>query len=119
MKWFLIGTIYLYRCVPARFKRQCLFKETCSSYVARVARESGVWPGLRALRTRVSQCKPGYFVYFDNEVKSWHVRFANGSVSNSSHVAGFVLSPYRDVFLRTWTPSDGAANSCDPGASRL
>lgn len=113
MKWFLLGAISLYRRLPARFKRQCLFRETCSSVVARVARESGFWPGLRALRIRVSQCQPGYQVYFDNEVKGWQVRFANGSVSNSSHVADFVLSPYRDVSLRTWAASDGAADSCD------
>lgn len=112
MKWFLLGAISLYRRLPARFKRQCLFRETCSSFVARVARESGFWPGLRALRTRVSQCRPGYLVYFDNEVKGWHVRFKNGSVSNSSHLADFVLNPYRDLSLRTWA-ADGAASSCD------
>lgn len=119
MKWFLIGAIYLYRCVPASFKRQCLFKETCSLHVARVARVSGIWPGLQALRTRVSQCRPGYSVYFDDEGKNWQVRFANGSVSSGSLVAGFVLSPYRNLSLRTWAPSDAATNSCDPRAPHL
>jgi len=106
MKWLLLGAIYLYRGLPARFKRQCLFKETCSSVVARVARECGFWPGLRALKTRVSQCRPGYLVYFDNEVKSWRVRFANGSISKSPYVADFVLDPYRDMSLQTWVTGD-------------
>jgi len=113
MKWFLLGAIYIYRWVPARCKRQCLFKESCSSVVARVARESGFWSGLRVLRIRVSQCKPGYLVYFDSEAKDWQVRFENGSISPSSHVADFVLSPYRDMFLRTRTASHGAPYSSD------
>lgn len=117
MKWCLLGAIYLYRWLPARFKRQCLFKETCSSFVARVARESGFWPGLRALRTRVPQCRPGYFVYFDSEVKSWHVRFANGSVCDSTQVANFVLRPYRNLSLHTWDSSHDVAYSCTEDVS--
>lgn len=113
MKWLLIGLINLYRWLPDRFKRQCLFKETCSLLVTRVARESGFWPGLRALRTRVSQCRPGYLVYFNSEAKSWDVRFTNGSVSNSSDVADFILNPYRDIPLRRWTDFNGAGHSCD------
>ena len=117
MKWFLIGAISLYRRLPAGFKRQCLFRETCSSFVARVSRESGLWPGLRALRTRVSQCQPGYQVYFDSEAKSWRVRFKNGWVSNSSLLADFILDPYRDLPVHTWAASDGAAHA--RGASVL
>lgn len=106
MKWILVGVIHVYRWLPARLKRQCLFKETCSSFVDRVVRESGFWQGLRALRTRVAECQPGYLVYFDNEAKGWQVRFANGSVSNSSHIADFVLSPYRAASFHTRTDSD-------------
>jgi hypothetical protein len=113
MKWCLLGAIYLYRWLPARFKRQCLFKETCSSFVARVVRESGFWPGLRALRTRVSQCRPGYLVYFESEVMGWQVRFANGSVCDSTQVANFVLTPYRNLSLHTWDSSHD--DSSDPG----
>jgi putative component of membrane protein insertase Oxa1/YidC/SpoIIIJ protein YidD len=113
MKWLLIGLINLYRLLPDRFKRQCLFKETCSLLVTRVARESGFWRGLRALRTRVSQCRPGYLVYFNSESSGWDVRFTNGSVSNSSDVADFVLNPYRHFSLRTWANFDGPGDSRD------
>jgi putative component of membrane protein insertase Oxa1/YidC/SpoIIIJ protein YidD len=113
MKLLLLGVIYYYRWLPARFKRRCLFKETCSSFVERVAREAGFWPGLRALRTRVSQCKPGYLVYFDSEAKDWQVRFANGSISPSAHVADFVLNSYREMFSGTRSASPGAPYSSD------
>jgi len=103
MKWLVLGAISLYRRLPASFKRQCLFKETCSSFVGRVVRESGLWPGLCALRIRVSQCRPGYQVYFDCQTKSWHVRFKNGLVSNSSQLADVILDPYRDLPTNTWS----------------
>jgi uncharacterized protein len=106
MKWLFVAVINLYRWLPDLINRQCLFKETCSSFVERVARESGFWPGVRTLRARVSQCRPGYLIYFDSEIKDWQVRFADGSVSNTSDLADFVLSPYREISLHTWTDSD-------------
>ena len=107
MKWLLVAVINIYRWLPDRIKRQCLFKETCSSLVARVTRESGFWHGFRTLRTRVSQCRPGYLVYFDAEVEGWKVRLADGSVSTNSDLADFVLSPYRNVSVRRWTTYEG------------
>jgi putative component of membrane protein insertase Oxa1/YidC/SpoIIIJ protein YidD len=109
MRWFLLGAIYFYRRLPARFKRHCLFKETCSLFVARVARESGFWPGLRALKTRVSQCRPGYQIYFESEAQRWQIRFKNGGVSRSSQLADFVMDPYRNLPAHTWAVSDGGA----------
>ena len=97
MKWLLVAVINLYRWLPNLINRQCLFKETCSSFVERVARESGFWPGLRSWRARVSQCRPGYLVYFDSEINDWQVRFADGSVPNTSDLADFILSPYRTI----------------------
>lgn len=110
MKWFLLGAISFYRRLPARFKRQCLFKETCSSFVGRVTRESGFLSGWRALRTRGSQCKPGYLVFFDNASNSWQVRFVNGSVSSNSQVADFVFAPYAHSSQRSWASGEATAH---------
>lgn len=97
MKWCILGAIYLYRRLPLRFNRQCLFKETCSSFVARMAREFGGWIALRALRSRLSQCQPGYTVYFDSYSMVWRIQFANGESSDTGCIADFVLVPYRDL----------------------
>lgn len=43
------------------------------------------------------QCRSGYVVSFDETVKGWIVRFANGSVANRSELADFVLAPYLEV----------------------
>ena len=99
MKWCLLAAIYLYRRLPVRFKRQCLFKETCSVFVARIARESGSWPALRGLATRLSQCRPGYTVYFDNRLRDWQVRLVSGDVADASCIADVILEPYRDLHL--------------------
>ena len=49
---------------------------------------------MRALRIRMLQCRSGYVVSFDENVKHWIVRFANGSVANGGELADFVLAPY-------------------------
>lgn len=106
MRWLLIRVIRLYRKLPGWFKRKCLFKETCSSHVLRVTRESGFWPGMRNLTIRMSQCRKGYVVLFDGNVKRWIVRFANGSVAGSNEVADFVLAPYTAFSVGMWNSDD-------------
>jgi len=101
MKWLLIGVIHLYRSLPHCFKRKCLFKETCSLHVLRMTRESGFRMGIRNLRIRMAQCRTGYVVLFDGDVKHWVVRFANGSIAGRAEVADFVLAPYMNFSVRT------------------
>src|SRR6266508_5314946 len=95
MKWLLVGAIRFYRRLPDRFKRQCLFKENCSCFVERAALETGLLSGLRALKHRVSQCRPRYSVYFDYQFQNFRVCLADGTVEDGSVVADFVLQPYR------------------------
>ena len=102
MKWLLIAVIHLYRRLPPRFKRKCLFKETCSSHVLRMTRQSGLRAGVRNLMLRVSQCRAGYAVLFDGDLKHWVVRFANGSVGGRDEVADFVLAPYKRFSIRNY-----------------
>jgi uncharacterized protein len=103
MKWVLIGVIHLYRQLPPFFKRKCLFKNTCSSHVLQTTRASGFYMGLRSLRLRMFQCRPGYVVFFDNEKQHWAVRFANGSVANSDELADFILAPTLELMPGTIT----------------
>jgi uncharacterized protein len=104
MKWVLISVILLYRRLPSFVKRKCLFKETCSAHVLRLTRESGFGVGMRALRVRMLQCRSGYVVFFDVNIKHWIVRFANGSVANRDELAEFVLSPYLTLPTRVLRP---------------
>jgi hypothetical protein len=101
----------VYRWLPAFFKRKCLFKETCSAHVLRMAYESGLRVGLLTLRKRVSQCRPGYSVLFDAEINCWRVCFADGSVANSAQVADFVLEPYSTLPVQTWTTDNTHYNT--------
>src|SRR5258706_10172682 len=87
MNWVLIVAIWLYRRLPDRFKRSCLFKENCSSFVERTALESGLLSALSALRSRVSQCRPRYSVYFDHQIQDWQVCLADGSIKDKSVMA--------------------------------
>src|SRR2546430_17130 len=97
MRWFLLGIINTYRLLPERYKRQCLFKETCSTYAKRATQEFGFLAGLKAMKDRVSQCKPGYQVLFQDRTRQCHVRLANGEMVNSSCIADSILEPYKSV----------------------
>jgi hypothetical protein len=61
MKLILLALIRLYwRAWPERFHRRCLYRETCSHHVYRIAGAEGFIAGCRALRRRVRSCRPGY-----------------------------------------------------------
>ena len=102
MKWLLIAIIRGYKRLPNSVKRQCLFKEHCSSFVERATNEGGFGAGLNALRNRIRLCRPVYSVYFDNQSGDWRVSLADGSINDDSVLADFVLRPYRE----------GLPNSC-------
>lgn len=95
MRWVLIFFIGLYRLLPDRLKRDCLFKETCSLFVLRAAKERGFLAGCRAMIKRFARCRPGYLVYYHYPANDWQVEFVDGATVGSAEVADFVLAPYR------------------------
>jgi hypothetical protein len=45
---------------PRPWKRSCIFRESCSQHVYRVAARSGEFAAIRALLARIRTCRPGY-----------------------------------------------------------
>lgn len=61
MKVVLLAAIRGYwRFWPARWARSCVFRESCSRHVYRIATDHGGRAGLAALLRRYRQCRPGY-----------------------------------------------------------
>ena len=75
MRYLLMLLIRLYWLVPAHKRRRCIFKESCSRYVYRMAKEQGFRKALGAFRERKKQCRPGYY-FRNNET----VRLADNSI---------------------------------------
>ena len=63
MRWALLLAIRLYWASwPERYRRRCLYRESCSRHVYRVTREQGLRSGMRALAARYRTCRPGYAI---------------------------------------------------------
>lgn len=69
MNYLLMFFIRVYWCLPKRYRRKCLFKESCSRHVYFVTRRDGFKKGINALQKRWRQCRPGYAVYIGPEGK--------------------------------------------------
>jgi uncharacterized protein len=63
MKYFLLVIIKLYWLIPAKHRRECLFKESCSKYVYRITSEQGFLEGMKSLKKRINQCSGGYATF--------------------------------------------------------
>jgi len=61
MRYWLLILIRLYWLIPKKYKRRCIFKESCSRYVYRIAKEKGFKKGLDGIKKRTHQCQPGYY----------------------------------------------------------
>jgi len=65
--------------VPANRRNRCLFAESCSKHVYRITKEKGVGWGIKALKKRYKQCRPGYVLYHlpNGEIE---MRLSNGEI---------------------------------------
>ena len=80
MRRLLIGAVGLYRRVAApERRRSCLFHESCSRYVERIAVEQGAVAALRAAWCRLRACRPGYSFEVDAQTTAWELVCVDGS----------------------------------------
>lgn len=63
MRYLVLAAIRAYwHLVPARHRRLCLFRESCSRFVHRATVEGGALAGAKALWLRAHQCTSGYHI---------------------------------------------------------
>jgi putative component of membrane protein insertase Oxa1/YidC/SpoIIIJ protein YidD len=92
MRYLLLAAVRGYWAIwPRHLNRGCLYRETCSHHVYRVACESGAAAGMLALLSRVRRCRPGYTVaYVDMQLG---LILCDGSFLPGHLVAEAVLRP--------------------------
>jgi len=88
----LLGIQLYWRLWPQRFRRSCLFRESCSRYVYRVTARSGVCAGLVVLWDRARRCRGGYRV--ETIAEDLVVRLVDGSILSEAEASPSLLLPY-------------------------
>lgn len=83
MKYILLFMIRLYWLLPKSKRRKCLFKESCSRYVFTLTKAGGLEAGFKALKNRLKQCRPGYYIFKTSDNKEW-VRLSDNTVMERS-----------------------------------
>jgi len=97
MKHLLMLAIRIYWLIPTKLHQRCIFRETCSRYVYRIASQQGFLAGIKALRERNELCRPGYIVY---RLQGRHyLKTANGQVFKEEDIATSELPPYNDKII--------------------
>lgn len=118
--WPLAGLIRLYWIlVPRRFRRRCIFSESCSHHVYRTTRALGGRSGLKALGQRVRGCRPGYSIEWSPDDGDFRVVCVDGATVPARDVAPHVLAPWRDaVGAYERLLNEGQRADADPRAAR-
>ncbi len=97
MRCLLLLAIRMYWLIPTRLHDKCIFRESCSHYVYRVAKQRGFIAGLAALRERNGLCRPGYAVYhFEGK---FYLKTAGGQVFEEDDIAISLLPPRNTNYL--------------------
>ena len=110
MRYLLMFAIRLYWKVPTKLHDKCIFKETCSHYVYRIAEHQGFVAAIKAFKERNKLCRPGYVVY--KSMGKFFLKTANGEIFEEEYISPNLLPPYRNTFLdfdamgQTFQPSE-------------
>lgn len=97
MRFLLLLAIRIYWLIPTRLHSKCIFNETCSHYVYRIAKQKGFVEGIKALKERNNLCRPGYIVYrFQGR---FYIRTAEGRVFGEEDISPNILPPENNQFL--------------------
>ena len=97
MKFLLLLAIRIYWIIPTKWHDRCIFRETCSHYVYRIASQQGFIAGIKALRLRNELCRPGYVIY--RSEGKYYMKTANGKVFSEEEIALKELPPYNNKIL--------------------
>ena len=80
MRHLLIWAVRMYRVVvPPQRRRSCLFRESCSQHVERIAAQHGDIAALSAAWRRFRACRPGYSFEVDAQTTVWELVCVDGS----------------------------------------
>ncbi len=85
MKQFLLFSIRCYwKLIPAKYRRQCIYRHSCSRYVFSVTEQNGFLAGIKALWFRYKNCRSGYVVLpIDN---TWILRTVTGELLEEKEI---------------------------------
>jgi len=83
------------RFIPPAKRRRCLFQESCSQHVERIAREHGGWVALKAFLARARSCRPGYSFEWGTTSSAWFLVCADGAKIPAAKVSDNVVSEYQ------------------------
>lgn len=97
MRYLLLLAIRIYWVIPTELHSKCIFKETCSHYVYRIAKQQGFIAGINALKERNELCRPGYLVY--RYEGHFYLKTASGKVFAESDMSDSILPPNNSQLL--------------------
>jgi putative component of membrane protein insertase Oxa1/YidC/SpoIIIJ protein YidD len=93
MSYILLGVIQLYwHLIPEHKRRNCLFRESCSHYVYRIAKEKGFFSACSALIDRIKKCRPGYELSKDGD--KFQLRLKDGTLVPEEDIALSILRSF-------------------------
>jgi putative component of membrane protein insertase Oxa1/YidC/SpoIIIJ protein YidD len=78
---------------PSKWRRRCIYKESCSRYVYRVTTSDGLAEGLRALQRRWRSCRQGYEL--ESRGSMLGLRLCDGTFVPESEVSDFLICAVR------------------------
>lgn len=97
MRYLLMFAIRIYWRIPTKLHNKCLFKDTCSHYVYRIAKHQGFKAALMALKERNELCRPGYVVY--KSMGKFYLKTADGQVFSEECISPNILPPLSNSYL--------------------
>lgn len=97
MKWVIFFVINIYWiAIPKKYRKSCLFKESCSHFVFRNTMEHGWRHGLYCFLQRWKQCRPGYVIIY-TQSKGVEIVLADGCSTTKDNLSDKMLTEVKSI----------------------
>lgn len=91
MKYILLFLIKIYWLIwPAKKRRQCIFKLSCSKFVYSETLSKGLGAGIRALQFRYNNCRHEYQIYKNPVTNEIEIILISGGILSNEEIADYI-----------------------------
>lgn len=90
-KLLLLIIISYWKIIPAKNRKRCIFKISCSNYVYQETKSNGFLAGIKALKYRYENCRHGFELFENPMDGTMQLILPKGGILNQDGIAERLL----------------------------
>ncbi|APG60641.1 membrane protein insertion efficiency factor YidD [Christiangramia salexigens] len=92
MRYLLLALIEFYwKIVPKYRQERCIFRQPCSKYLSKKTRNEGFVEGIKAIKYRYRNCRPGFSLLTNPVTGELNMLLPNDDIVEEKNIAKYLI----------------------------